>query len=98
MVRCVIYFLLVSTSAGSPQLWFLDIFLGQVLFFFFLVSEPGRGEPAAVFFFCLVSEPGRSGPGALFFFLLGILSQIRGATADGEKRVMVRLLILNIVF
>ena len=82
VVRCVIYFLLVSTSAGSPQLWFLDIFLGQVLSFFFLVSEPGRSEPGAVFFFCLVSEPGRSGPGALFF-LLGIMGQIRGVPADG---------------
>ena len=54
VVRCVIYFLLVSTTAGSPQLWFLDIFLGQVLFlFFFLLSEPGRSEPGAFFFFLL---------------------------------------------
>ena len=55
-----------------------------------MVSEPGRSESGGVFIFCLVSEPGRrrSGPGALFFFLLGILSQIRGATADGEKRVV----------
>ena len=38
VVRCVIYFLLVSTTAGSPQLWFLDIFLGQVLFLFFFLA------------------------------------------------------------
>ena len=84
VVRCVIYFLLVSTSAGSPQLWFLDIFLGQVLSFFFLVSEPGWSELGSVFLFWLVSEPGRS------FFLNGILSQIRSVTADGEKRVFHR--------
>ena len=61
-------------------------FWARCSLFFCLVSEPGRSEPGALFFFGLVSEPGRTGPGALFF-LLGILSQVRGVPADGEKRV-----------
>jgi len=46
VVRCVIYFLLVATSAGSPQLWFLDIFLGQVLsiFFAWYLRQVGGGQ------------------------------------------------------
>ena len=60
-------------------------FLGQVLPFFNLVTEPGRSEPGALSFFCLVSEPGQSGPGAFFF--LGILGQIRGVPAEDEKHV-----------
>ena len=43
-------------SAGSPQIWLLDNFLGQVLFFFCLVSEPGRSEPGALLLICLVSD------------------------------------------
>ena len=58
-----------SSSAGSPQFSFLDIFLGKVLSFFYLVPEPGRSGPGAPFFFLLVSQPGRSGPGTVFFAL-----------------------------
>ena len=81
---CLFYFLLLS--AGSPQIWLLDIYLVQVLIFC-LVSEPGRSEPGALFF-CLVSGPFRSGLGALFV-LLGILGQIRSVPANSEKRVAV---------
>ena len=64
---CLFYFLLLS--AGSPQIWFLDIDLVQVLSYLFcLVSEPGRSEPGALFF-CLVSGLFRSGLGALFVLL-----------------------------
>ena len=41
-----------SSSAGSPQFLLLDIFLGKVLSFFYLVPEPGRSGPGASFFFC----------------------------------------------
>ena len=60
-------------SAGSPQIWLLDNFLGQVLFFFCLVSEPGRSEPGALLLFYLVTEPGWCGPGTFFFLcVLGV--------------------------
>jgi len=86
VVRCVIYFLLVSTSVGSLQLWFLDIFLGQVLSFFsWYLSQVGVSQVRFFYFAWYLSQVG---VGQVHFsFLLGILSQIRDVTADGEKRV-----------
>ena len=41
-----------------------------------------------LFFAWYLSQVGVGVGQVRFFFLLGILSQIRGATADGEKRVV----------
>ena len=69
----ILWFYTFFTVSWLTSNLLLDIFLGQVLSFFFcLVSEPGRSEPGALLLFCLVSEPGCFGPGTLFFFLLGI--------------------------
>ena len=38
------------TVAGSPQIWLLDMILGQVLFLY-LVSEPARSGQVLSFFF-----------------------------------------------
>ena len=58
-----------SSSAGSPQFSFLDIFLGKVLSFFYLVPEPGRSGPGAPFFFCWYRSQVGVGQVRFFFAL-----------------------------
>ena len=74
-----------SSSAGSPQFLLLDIFLGKVLSFYYLVPEPGRSGPGASFFFCWYLS--QVGVGQVRFFLLCVLGQIRCVIAKDKKRV-----------
>ena len=94
-VKCVFYFLVLWTSAGSSQICLLDIFLGQVLSFFYswYLSQIAVSQVLS-FLFCFVCEPGRSGPGALFF--AWYLSQIQVVPADFEKRVFIVLLFATV--
>ena len=67
-------FFTVSCLTTNLVAWFL---FDQVLFFFCLLSEPGRSEPGALLLFYLVSEPGWFGPGNFVFFCAWCLSQLQ---------------------
>ena len=83
--RCSLFCLFGVWASFLFGIWAIGSARCSLFFFAKYLREVGVGQVLSVF--CLVTEPGRSVPSACFF-LLGILRQVRGVPAVGEKRVV----------